>query len=64
MGQASEVISAEASTPFRRLMDLIPASHSGTTVARGLLMLFAMWAVMQVAMMSPTAVPMILMHGK
>jgi len=33
-------------------------------VNNGFLTLFAMWAVMQFAMMSPTAVPMILMHTK
>ena len=40
------------------------AGHSQLSGVNGLLMLFAMWTVMQVAMMSPTAVPMILMHGK
>lgn len=30
----------------------------------GFLSLFAMWSVMQIAMMSPTAVPMVLMHAK
>ena len=36
-------------------------SHSAVSGVRGFLLLFAMWTVMQVAMMSPTAVPMILM---
>ena len=43
---------------------LMPSAHSGLVGARGFLTLFIMWVVMQVAMMSPTAVPMILMHGK
>jgi predicted metal-binding membrane protein len=70
-GLAAVIIAATLYTLFMALqfnepldMDLMTASHSGTTGARGFLMLFAMWAVMQVAMMSPTAVPMILMHGK
>jgi predicted metal-binding membrane protein len=51
---------------FNRPIDvtLMHPSHSTLTGARGFLMLFTMWTVMQVAMMSPTAVPMILMHGK
>jgi predicted metal-binding membrane protein len=51
---------------FNKPMDvaLMPSTHSDMVGARGFLMLFIMWAVMQVAMMSPTAVPMILMHGK
>ena len=36
------------------------AGHGGDSF----LNLFVMWAVMQVAMMSPTAVPMLLMHTK
>ena len=43
---------------------LMPTAHSNAPGAHGFLMLFTMWTVMQVAMMSPTAVPMILMHGK
>ena len=41
-------------------MALTTANHSGMTGTYGFLMLFAMWTVMQVAMMSPTAVPMLL----
>jgi predicted metal-binding membrane protein len=41
-------------------------SHHGHAghAADGFLELFVMWTVMQVAMMSPTVVPMILMHAK
>jgi predicted metal-binding membrane protein len=51
---------------FNRPMDvaLMPSTHSAMTGGYSFLILFSMWAVMQVAMMSPTAVPMILMHGK
>jgi predicted metal-binding membrane protein len=51
---------------FNRPIDvtLMHPSHSTLTGARGFLMLFTMWTVMQVAMMSPTAVPMLLMHAK
>jgi len=43
---------------------MMPAGHSAMPGVHGFWMLFAMWFIMQVAMMSPTAVPMILMHGK
>ena len=43
---------------------LMPMDHPYFTGLRGFIVLFAMWTIMQVAMMSPTAVPMILMHGK
>jgi predicted metal-binding membrane protein len=51
---------------FNRPMDvaLMPSTHSTMTGGYSFLILFSMWTVMQVAMMSPTAVPMILMHGK
>ncbi len=39
---------------------LQPGAHAGSSF----LMLFTMWAVMQVAMMSPTALPMVLMHAR
>ncbi len=39
---------------------LHPATHDG----QSFLLLFIMWTVMQIAMMSPTAVPMVLMHAK
>jgi predicted metal-binding membrane protein len=38
--------------------------HANISGVQGFLLLFLMWTVMQVAMMSPTAVPMLLMHGK
>jgi predicted metal-binding membrane protein len=43
---------------------LMPTSHSGGLGGQSFLMLFSMWTVMQVAMMSPTAVPMILLYVK
>jgi len=43
---------------------LMPTAHSGAPGVHGFPTLFTMWTIMQVAMMSPTAVPMILMHGK
>ncbi|UCG25340.1 MAG: DUF2182 domain-containing protein [Chloroflexota bacterium] len=43
---------------------MMPADHSAMPGVHGFWMLFAMWTIMQVAMMSPTAVPMMLMHGK
>jgi predicted metal-binding membrane protein len=51
---------------FNRPMDvaLMHTNHTALTGVRGFLILFTMWTVMQVAMMSPTAVPMILMHSK
>jgi len=51
---------------FNKPMEVahVATSHSAVSGVRGFLLLFAMWTVMQVAMMSPTAVPMILMHGK
>lgn len=49
-----------------RPMDIAlkPMTHSGVSGGHSFLMLFSMWTVMQVAMMSPTAVPMILMFVK
>jgi predicted metal-binding membrane protein len=51
---------------FNKPMDiaLMPIGHSSMSHRHSFLVLFAMWTIMQVAMMSPTAVPMILMHGK
>lgn len=45
-------------------MGNMPIFEHTSHINNGFLTLFAMWAVMQVAMMSPTAVPMILMHTK
>ncbi|HSG17448.1 MAG TPA: DUF2182 domain-containing protein [Anaerolineae bacterium] len=43
---------------------MMTAGHSAMPGVHGFWVLFAMWTIMQVAMMSPTTVPMILMHGK
>ena len=43
---------------------LLHSHHSSFSGVQGFLTLFLMWTVMQVAMMSPTAVPMMLMHSK
>jgi predicted metal-binding membrane protein len=63
---ASAIYTINMARQFNRPMDvvLMPATHSGATGVNGFLALTSMWIVMQVAMMSPTAVPMILMHGK
>jgi predicted metal-binding membrane protein len=45
-------------------MAMMPTAHISLTGHNDFLLLFTMWAVMQVAMMSPTAVPMILMYSK
>ncbi len=45
-------------------MAMMPTAHISLTGHNDFLFLFAMWTVMQVAMMSPTAVPMILMYSK
>lgn len=45
-------------------MAFMPTSHAAMGHQHTFLTLFVMWTIMQVAMMSPTAVPMILMHGK
>jgi predicted metal-binding membrane protein len=51
---------------FHKPMDvaLMPTGQAAMDHRTGFLTLFVMWTIMQVAMMSPTAVPMILMHGK
>ncbi len=41
-----------------------PVANASALGGPGFLMLFTMWSVMQVAMMSPTAVPMVLMYSK
>ena len=48
---------------YTDLMNNPMFEHTGH-IHNGFLSLFGMWTVMQVAMMSPTAVPMILMHVK
>jgi predicted metal-binding membrane protein len=63
---AATIYTINMAGQFKKPMDvaLMPATHSGAPGAQDLLMLVVMWTVMQVAMMSPTAVPMILMHDK
>lgn len=60
------VYTVHMASHFGRPIDvaLMHSTHVVQTGRNSFLMLFSMWAVMQVAMMSPTAVPMILMHGK
>ena len=63
---AATIYTVYMAAQFNRPID-IALMHSGHTAAmhrHSFLVLFSMWTVMQVAMMSPTAVPMILMHSK
>jgi predicted metal-binding membrane protein len=45
-------------------MAMMPEVHANLASHYDFIFLFAMWTVMQVAMMSPTAVPMVLMYSK
>ena len=63
---AATIYTVWMSGQFNRPMDvaMMPAGHAAMGHGSAFLTLFVMWLIMQVAMMSPTAVPMILMHGK